>query len=151
MSLDPLLTSRICLDKETGSAHNDTFFDSPHTSEISHAKDSRPEKLDLRSLSTGESPRSSFRSSLADKIDGYVSVKENRPVFAAAMMLIAVCFYATSLLLIKMINAWEPGLDSSVLMTVRSAAVCVILTAVTTWRSGPEGWKAHFQDPFELF
>jgi hypothetical protein len=84
-------------------------------------------------------------------MDGFALVKENRPVFAAAMMLIAVCFYATSLLLIKLINAWEPGLDSSVLMTVRSAAVCTILTAVTTWQSGTKGWEAQFRDPFKLF
>lgn len=66
-------------------------------------------------------------------------------------MMIAVCFYATSLLLIKLINAWEPGLDSSVLLSVRSAAVCVLLSGVTTFGSGVAGWREKFVAPLELF
>ena len=43
-------------------------------------------------------------------------------------MFIAVMFYTSSLVIIKVINKIEPGISGSVLLSVRAAAVCVILT-----------------------
>ena len=51
-------------------------------------------------------------------------------------MLIAVMFYTSSLVIIKVINEIEPGISGSVLLTMRAASVCLILTIYTLKDAG---------------
>jgi len=53
-----------------------------------------------------------------------------RPFFAAVCMFCAVCFYATNLLIVKVIGILEPGLSSFWLLSIRSMGVIVILTTL---------------------
>ena len=64
--------------------------------------------------------------------DRFVTVKKNRPLFAAACMISAVLFYASSLILIKIINIIEPGINPFAMLSIRSVMNLVLLTPVAS-------------------